>query len=106
MNHQQAVAIDHKEIRGINAKHLMWLIGTLCSILVSIMATYYSITYKIDKGNDRIEQVQSDIQTLKTSKEIQDAQIKALNLQMNALELRIVRLETVMGLKTDNKPGF
>lgn len=103
MNHQQAVAIDEKEIRGVNAKHVVWLIVTLCTILVSIMGTYSSTASKIDKTQDKIEQTQAEIQGLKMSKDIQDAQLKALNLNMQELELRIVRLETVMGLQTTNK---
>jgi hypothetical protein len=101
MNHSQAVAIDQREIRGINAKHIAWLIGTLFTILVSIMGTYYSSAAKQDKTQDKVEQIQIEIQGLKTSKDIQDAQIKALNLQMQALELRIVRMETVMGIQKE-----
>lgn len=84
---QHSEAIDQKEIRGINAKHVVWLIVSLCTILVSIMGTYYSTANKIDS-------MQKDMNSLSVSKEIQDAQIKALNLNLQQLELRIVKLET------------
>ena len=94
MNH--AVAIENKEIRGVTAKHVIWLIVALCSILASIMGTYYSTANKIDR-------TQEDIQTLKGSKDLQDAQIKALNLNMQVLEIRIVKLETQIGIQNNNR---
>lgn len=106
MSNGHAVAIDEKEIRGINAKHVVWLIVTLCTILVSIMGTYYSTAAKIDTTQNKIEQTQVEIKSLKDSKEIQDAQLRALNLQMQAIELRIVRLETVMGIQKTRPDGL
>lgn len=97
MNH--AVSIEHKEIRGVTAKHIVWLIVGLCSILVSIMGTYYSTANKIDR-------TQEDIQNLKGSKDLQDAQIKALNLNMQVLEIRIVKLETQLGIQDHPSKPF
>jgi hypothetical protein len=86
------VSIDQKEIRGVTARHIALLIVSLFSILTAVMGTYYSTANKIDKTQD-------DIQSLKGSKELEDAQIKALNLNMQVLEIRIVKLETQMGLQ-------
>lgn len=85
-----SVSIDQKEIRGVTARHIIWLIVSLCTILGSIIGTYYSTAGKIGL-------MQRDLTTLTVSKDIQDAQIKALNLNLQQLELRIVRLETQMG---------
>lgn len=87
-----AVAIEQKEIRGVTPKHFFWLITALFTILTSVMGTYYSTANKIDRTQD-------DIQTLKGSKDLQDAQIKALNLNMQVLEIRIVKLETQLGVE-------
>jgi hypothetical protein len=70
-----------------------WLIGALSTILIAVMGTYYSTANKIDKTQD-------DIQTIKASKEIQDAQIKTINAQLQLLEIRIVRLETQITTQT------
>lgn len=91
MNH----AIDQKEIRGVNARHVIWLIISLFSILTAVIGTYYSTANKIDRTQD-------DIQALKGSKDLQDAQIKALNLNMQMLEIRIVRLETQVGIQNEH----
>lgn len=100
MNH--VATIDQKEIRGVTAKHVMWLIGALSSILIAVMGTYYSTAAKIDKTQDKVEQTQGEIQNLKSSKEVQDAQIKALNLNLQVLEIRIVKLETQMGINSNS----
>lgn len=90
MNH--AVSIEHKEIRGVTAKHIVFLIVSLCSILVSVIGTYYSTANKIDS-------MQKDMNSMSVSRDIQDAQIKALNLNLQQLEIRIVKLETQMGIQ-------
>lgn len=93
MNH--AVSIEQKEIRGVTARHVAWLIIGLFTILTTVLGTYYSTANKIDRTQD-------DIQTLKGSKDLQDTQIKALNLNMQVLEIRIVKLETQMGVEQNN----
>jgi Tfp pilus assembly protein PilO len=98
-----AISLDQKEIRGINAKHVVWLIGVLSTILVAVMGTYYSTANKIEKTQDKVEQTQAEIQDIKSSKEVQDAQIKALNLNMQILEIKIARIETQLGIQNNTR---
>jgi uncharacterized membrane protein (DUF106 family) len=93
--------IEQKEIRGITAKHIMWLIGVLCSILISVIGTYYSTVNKINSIQKDVSTTQDNIREFKGSKDLQDAQIKALNLNMQVLEIRIVKLETQLGIQSE-----
>ncbi len=82
----ETVSIDEREIRGLQPKHIIWLIAVLCSILVSVMGTYFSIANKIEKTQD-------DIQMMKGYKEISEIQIKTINAQLQTIEIRLVKLE-------------
>lgn len=72
--------IEDKEIRGITIKQLLWLIGTLSGILITVILTYASINNKLNNLiNDR---------------DVKDLQIKTINVELQAVEIRLVRLET------------
>jgi len=43
--------IVNKEIRGVTAKTILWFMGGIVSVIITVMGTYFSIIRKMDTIN-------------------------------------------------------
>lgn len=66
--------ISTKEIRGITAKTLVWLIGGFGTVIVTVMTTYFSIIQKLD----RIDTIQGSVNTIEAKLENNSSDIKMI----------------------------
>lgn len=81
------VSFENVPLPGITIKSAFWIIGGLVSILAAVIMTYASIVSKLDKSQEAITE-------MKRGKEISDMQIRAIEVQLQTVEIRLVRLET------------
>jgi hypothetical protein len=84
---EQSIPIEQREIRGMTTKQLIWLMGGICTILISVLSTYFSLKNTLSNN-------QNDIIQMKQYEITNDLQIKTINMQLQTLEIRIVKLET------------
>lgn len=96
--HKQVVPLEEKEIRGVTLKQILWLIGGLGTILATVIGTYVSITYKLDRVNEQIQDLGASKrlqeQLIQNLKDNQENQNKSFMLQLQTMEIRVVKLET------------
>jgi hypothetical protein len=84
---EQSIPIEQREIRGITARQLIWLMSGICTVLIAVLTTYLSLVNKLSNN-------QNDIVQMKQYQITNDLQIKTINMQLQTLEIRIVKLET------------
>ena len=87
MTSSPPASFENTPLPGITVKSAFWIIGGLVSIFASVIMTYASIMSKMDKSQDAIAE-------MKRGKEITDMQIRAIEVQLQTMEIRLVRLET------------
>ena len=101
MNNQQpsntSTPIETREIRGISAKVVIWLFSTLGTILISIVWTYATINYKLEKSADAVVEMKNDkmqmqLEIAKLREQHQADVNKIVNAQQNT-DIRILTLE-------------
>lgn len=51
MEEEDEKEIVNKEIRGVTAKTIMWFVGGIVSVIITVMGTYFSIIRKMDTIN-------------------------------------------------------
>lgn len=78
--------LEDKEIRGVTAKQLIWLFGSLGSILVAVLVNYFSIVGRIDRVNDGMDNIRQSNQMLQI-------EIEKIKTQQNNLEIRLLTIE-------------
>ena len=76
-------SMDYLPFFGID----LYPYGNFGIILYPVIMTYASIMSKMDKSQDAIAE-------MKRGKEITDMQIRAIEVQLQTMEIRLVRLET------------
>jgi len=92
MTNVSPVSIENTPLPGVTVKSAFWIIGGLVSIFASVIMTYASIMNKMDKSEDAITEI-------KRGKEITDMQIRSIEVQLQTMEIRLVRLETQLKTK-------
>ena len=90
MNTQNdTLPIESRMLTGLTVKTALALVGGLISILVSVVTSYASIINKLDRTQEAVLE-------MRRNKELTDMQLKALEVQLQTVEIRLVRLETQM----------
>ena len=79
MSEEEKKEIIDKELRGITARNLVWFIGGIITILITVMTTYFSIVRKLDGLNV----IQNNINVISTKVENNTEDIK--NLQQHTI---------------------
>jgi hypothetical protein len=89
---------ENKEIRGITLRQIIGLFLFLATILISVVMTYSSITNKLDRVTEQMLDLNSSKkfqeQLIQNLKDNQENQNKAFQLQLQTMEIRVVKLET------------
>lgn len=98
---QETIPIDERPISGITPKHVVWLIGTLSSILLAVLWTYFSITNKLDRSYDSIEALTKRQQLLEAEADskTKELQIEIANIKKDQQTLQIQILTLQVQLK-------
>jgi len=92
MTNVNPASFENTTIPGVTVRSAFWIIGGLVSIFASVIMTYASIVNKMDKSQEAIAE-------MKRGKEITDMQIRAIEVQLQTMEIRLVRLETQLKTK-------
>lgn len=86
-NEIQITNLENKMLQGITLRTALWFVGGIVSILTSVILTYSSIMNKLEKSQDAIGEIRK-------GKEITDIQLRTIEMQLQTMEIRVVRLET------------
>lgn len=84
------IPIENKEVRGLTLKQLLWTIGGICSFIVFIVGTYFSILSKLNKTEERMEQMQDSFLEMKNERKGFD---NSMNAKLNKLENQFVDMQ-------------
>jgi hypothetical protein len=79
MSEDEKQEIIDKELRGVTARNLIWLMGGIVTVLVTVMTTYFSIIRKLDGLNV----MQNNINVISTKVENNTEDIK--NIQQHII---------------------
>ena len=79
MSEEEKKEIIDKELRGVTARNLIWFMGGIVTVLVTVMTTYFSIIRKLDGLNE----IQNNINVISTKVENNSEDIK--NLQQHTI---------------------
>jgi hypothetical protein len=79
MSEEEKKEIIDKELRGVTARNLIWFMGGIVTVLVTVMTTYFSIIRKLDGLNV----IQNNINVISTKVENNSEDIK--NLQQHTI---------------------
>jgi hypothetical protein len=79
MSEEEKQEIIDKELRGVTARNLIWLMGGIVTVLVTVMTTYFSIIRKLDGLNV----MQNNINVISTKVENNTEDIK--NIQQHII---------------------
>jgi hypothetical protein len=79
MSEEEKKEIIDKELRGVTARNLIWFMGGIVTVLVTVMTTYFSIIRKLDGLNV----IQNNINVISTKVENNSDDIK--NLQQHTI---------------------
>jgi hypothetical protein len=79
MSEEEKKEIIDKELRGVTARNLIWFMGGIVTVLVTVMTTYFSIIRKLDGLNV----IQNNINVISTKVENNSEDIK--NLQQHII---------------------
>jgi cell division protein FtsL len=79
MSEEEKKEIIDKELRGVTARNLIWFIGGIVTVLVTVMTTYFSIIRKLDGLNV----IQNNVNVIGTKVENNSEDIK--NLQQHII---------------------
>ena len=81
-------SIDHKEIRGIDFKIIRIVVGGLVGIVITVMASYYSLKASIANG---VTKTEASINRLESAMLLKDtlSSVRLTALELNLDHLRI-----------------
>lgn len=79
MSEDEKKELIDKELRGVTARNLVWLMTGIVTVLVTVMTTYFSIIRKLDGLNV----IQNNIEVISTKVENNTQDIK--NLQQHII---------------------
>jgi hypothetical protein len=79
MSEDEKKEIIDKELRGVTARNLLWLMGGIVTVLITVMSTYFSIIRKLDGLNV----MQNNINVMSTKVENNTEDIK--NIQQHII---------------------
>jgi hypothetical protein len=79
MSEEEKKEIIDKELRGVTARNLIWFMGGIVTVLVTVMTTYFSIIRKLDGLNV----IQNNVNVISTKVENNSEDIK--NLQQHII---------------------
>lgn len=79
MSEEEKKELIDKELRGVTARNLIWLMGGIGTVLVTVMSTYFSIIRKLDGLNV----MQNNINVISTKVENNTEDIK--NIQQHII---------------------
>ena len=94
-------SIDHKEIRGIDFKIIRIVVGGLVGIVITIMASYYSLKASIASGATKTE---ASINRLESTMLLKDtlSSVRLTALELNLDHLRI-EIDLIKAALADRK---
>jgi hypothetical protein len=78
-------AIETKELRGISAKTVVWLVMTTATIVATIIGTYNKLSIQISEI----------VITNQANIKVYDLRIEALERRLDALDLQINQLKQI-----------
>jgi hypothetical protein len=89
--------IIDREISGITFRNLIWFIGGIMTVVLTVITTYFSIIRKLDSYTNGINDIQNSVQIINTKvinntediKNIQQHTIPSLDNRMSIMEERM-----------------
>jgi len=84
-------AIETKELRGISAKTVVWLVMTTATIVATIIGTYNKLSIQISEI----------VITNQANIKVYDLRIEALERRLDALDLQINQLKQIKNGKAN-----
>ena len=75
-------SLENREIPGITAKQLVWYMGGVISIIITVMMSYASIKASLSDNS-------KDLEALRKNSELRDTQVETLKLDIQTLKLDI-----------------
>lgn len=89
-NHKSIIMgpIEERNIPGVTAKGLIWIMGGIIALIVMVMGAYFGITGKLDKSSMNQEMIKTEMEIMKA--EIKTVQI---NQQSTKEALSIIQFQ-------------
>lgn len=88
--------LEDRPIPGVTAKQLVIFLGGIISIIITVMATYYSLKEQNTSNSNKLELLQGD-------GKIRDEQIKTIQLQIQTIQLQIATMQAQYEIKNSTK---